>query len=189
MLKLKMIITSTRPGRKGPAVAQPFFDIAAVHPGFETELVDLAEMDLPLLDEPHHPRLQQYTKEHTKRWSALIDGADAFIFVLPEYNFSFPATVKNALDYLAKEWSYKPVGFISYGGMSGGLRAVDVLLPVIRAFKMVALVEGVHIAGFPKHFNAEGKFIADETMQKAMHTMLAELQRWAEALKPLREKK
>lgn len=189
MLKLKLIVTSTRPGRKGYAIAEAFLPIIKTNPAFETELVDLADLKLPVFDEPNHPRLKQYTKEHTKKWSAIIDDADAFIFVLPEYNYSAPGSVKNAMDFLSQEWAAKPLGFISYGGISGGLRAVDSMLQALRAFKIVSLPEGVHISMFPKYFNDDGKFETDEHMEKAAQGMLNELARWGEALKGMREKK
>lgn len=186
MLNLKVIITSTRPGRKGPAIAEAFMPVIKENTLFETQLVDLDSFQLPMLDEPNHPRFKQYTQDHTKRWSVVIDDADAFIFVLPEYNFSMPASVKNMIDFLSQEWAYKPVGFISYGGVSAGLRAVDNLVPVIRAMKMVAVIEGVHLAMFNKHFDAEGKFVVDDGMKKAAQGMMAELAKWAGALRTMR---
>src|SRR5947209_7654159 len=121
--KLEIIIASTRPGRVGLPVAQWFYQRAVAHGGFEVELVDLAEINLPFMDEPKHPRLRQYVHQHTRDWSAKVDSADAFVFVTPEYNFSFNAVLKNALDYLHWEWQYKPAGFVSYGGVSAGTRA------------------------------------------------------------------
>ncbi len=103
MYNLKIIVASTRPGRKGPALAIWIFDVAKKHTEFSVELLDLAEINLPFLDEPNHPRLQKYTKEHTKKWSATIAAADAFIFVTPEYNYGYPASLKNALDFLFNE--------------------------------------------------------------------------------------
>src|SRR5438067_873325 len=119
MTELKIIIASTREGRKGPAIASWIFDMAKQRSEFNTELLDLAETALPFLDEPNHPRLRQYTKEHTKNWSRIIDASEAFIFVMPEYNFGFNAPLKNAIDFLHNEWLYKPVGFVSYGGIAG----------------------------------------------------------------------
>ena len=118
--KLLIIISSTRPGRIGLPVANWFLEQAAAHGGFELELVDLYELDLPLLDEPNHPRLRQYTKEHTRAWSETVDGADAVVFVTAEYNHSFTAALKNAIDYLHNEWRHKPLGFVSYGGVAAG---------------------------------------------------------------------
>src|SRR5689334_4480755 len=119
-LKLQIVIASTRPGRVGAPVARWFHRRAEEHGGFDVELVDLAEVNLPLLDEPHHPRLRRYVHQHTQAWSARVEAADAFVFVTPEYNYGMPASLKNALDYLNQEWHYKPVGFVSYGGVSAG---------------------------------------------------------------------
>ena len=113
---------SRRP-RKGPAVAAWFEQVAREQGKFEVEPIDLKAVNLPLLDEPEHPRLRRYKHEHTKAWSATVQRADAFVFVTPEYNFSMPPSLVNAVDYLVHEWNYKPVGFVSYGGVSGGLRA------------------------------------------------------------------
>src|SRR3954467_897411 len=115
MLKLKIISATTRPGRKGPLVAAWITAIAKKYPDFEVELLDLGEINLPMMDEPLHPRLRKYQHEHTRKWSATIDDADAFVIVTAEYNFGMPAPLKNALDYLFQEWAYKPVGIVSYG--------------------------------------------------------------------------
>ncbi len=131
-MKLLVIIASTRPGRIGPTIADWFVGQATEHGGFDVEVADLAEIDLPLLDEPAHPATGKYVHQHTKDWSALVDSADAFVFVMPEYNHSYTAPLKNAIDYLNREWAYKPVGFVSYGGVSGGLRAVQAIKPVIE---------------------------------------------------------
>lgn len=118
---LQIVIGSTRPGRVGLPVAQWFSQRAREHAGFKVELVDLAEVNLPLLDEPNHPRLHQYTHEHTRAWSATVARGEAYVFVHPEYNYGLNAALKNAIDYLFGEWQYKAVGFVSYGGVSGGL--------------------------------------------------------------------
>jgi NAD(P)H-dependent FMN reductase len=113
MPKLHVILASTRPGRAGEPIAEWFVARAKAHGAFEVELVDLAEVDLPFMDEPNHPRLRRYTHEHTKAWSARVDAADAFVFVTPEYNYGFTAPLKNAIDFLHFEWQHKPVGFVS----------------------------------------------------------------------------
>jgi NAD(P)H-dependent FMN reductase len=115
------------------------------HGGFELDVAGLAEIELPFMDEPNHPRLRQYTHEHTKDWSRRVAAADAFVFVMPEYNHGFNAPLKNAIDYLVHEWSYKPVGLVSYGGIAGGTRAVQLLKPVLVGLKLVALPEAVYI--------------------------------------------
>src|SRR5690242_19682950 len=120
MPTLSVLITSTRPGRVGLPVARWFIARAEAHGGFTVRVDDLAEIRLPFLDEPRHPRLRQYEHQHTRDWSARVDAADAFAIVTPEYNSGLPATLKNALDFLNQEWRYKPVGFVSYGGVSAG---------------------------------------------------------------------
>src|SRR4051812_25288688 len=140
---LKIIIASTRPGRKGPAIAQWIYQRAKLNGSFDIEMIDLAEINLPFLDEPKHPNLQEYSHQHTKDWSKIISDADAFVFVTSKYNYGSPATLKNALDFLYKEWNYKPAAFVSYGGLSGGTRAVQQLRQVMAAQKMLLVNESV----------------------------------------------
>lgn len=184
-LKLHTVICSTRPTRIGPVVASWFQEIAAGHGQFDASLVDLKDFDLPVFDEPEHPRLQRYVHEHTKRWAASVSAADAFVFVTPEYNFGPPPALLNALNYLFLEWSYKPAAFVSYGGASGGMRSVQVGKLTLTALKMMPIPEAVAI---PMVWNsvADGKLTVPEGQTKAATAMLDELARWAEALKPLR---
>lgn len=188
MLNLKIIVASTRPGRQGPVIAEWVNETVKQHGGFDIEVLDLAVVNLPMMDEPHHPRMQMYTQEHTKQWSKTIDPADAFIIVTPEYNHGYPAPLKNALDHLYKEWNYKPVGFVSYGGLSGGTRSVQQLIQVVTAQKMVPLVEAVNIPFFSKHITDEENFMSNDVLDKSAKAMLNELTRWAEVLKPMRNK-
>ncbi len=189
MLNLKIITSTTRPSRKGPALARWIVELAEMQGAFDVELLDLAVINLPFLDEPHHPALHKYEHEHTKNWSSKIEPADAFIIVAAEYNYGYPAPLKNALDYLYKEWNYKPVAFVSYGGVSAGTRSVQQLKQVVAAQKMVPIVEIVNIPFFTKHINANGVFVADEILQKSAASMFTELIKWAEDLKVMREKK
>lgn len=188
MYKLKIIIVSTRPGRKGPAVAKWITERTSKHTEFEIEVLDLAEINLPFFDEPEHPRLQHYQHEHTKKWSATINGADAFLVVTPEYNFGYPATIKNALDFLYNEWNYKPVAFVSYGGIAAGTRCVQMLKQVVAAQKMVALVEAVNIPFFTKFLKEGDIFEPDEATEKSAESMIAELKKWSASLKEMRSK-
>jgi NAD(P)H-dependent FMN reductase len=183
--KLLIIISSTRPGRIGVPVANWFVEQAGAHAGFEVELIDLYELDLPLLDEPNHPRLRQYTKEHTKQWSATVDGADAVVFVTAEYNHSYTAALKNAIDYLHHEWRYKPVGFVSYGGVAVGTRAVQQLKQVVTALRMMPTSASVNIP-FVQQFLNDGVIEPNETMTQAVSDMLDELLAVQEALASLR---
>jgi NAD(P)H-dependent FMN reductase len=184
--KLHVIVASTRPGRRGLPIGQWAFDHAVEHGGFDVELVDLAEVALPFLDEPSHPRLRKYTHQHTKDWSAKIDAADAFVFVTPEYNYGMTAPLKNAIDYLHYEWQYKPVGFVSYGGLAGGTRAVQMLKQVVTALKMVPLVEAVPIPFFAQFFDDEDQFRPNEGLETSLTAMLNEMLRVESALRPLR---
>lgn len=186
MPKLQVFIASTRPGRVGPAVAEWFVERAREYGRFEIEVVDLAEINLPFMDEPNHPMLRRYTKEHTLRWSALVDSADAFVFVMPEYNYGFNAPLKNALDYLNWEWRYKPVGFVSYGGIAAGTRAVQMIKPVLTALKMMPMVEAVHIPFVRKFLSEDGRFEPNLELETGADAMLAELQKWTLAMQPLR---
>src|SRR3954454_2984720 len=155
MPTLAIVIGSTRPGPPGLPTADWSAGVARGHGGFDVEVADLAEIALPLLDEPHHPRLRQYTKPHTKAWSAIIDRADAVVVVTPEYNYVYPAVLKNAIDSLDEEWRDKPVGFVSYGGVAAGTRAVQQLKQVVTTLRMVPVVESVNIP-FHAQFLVDG---------------------------------
>jgi len=185
MPRLMIIVGSTRPGRAGLPITQWLLAQARTHGGFDIDLVDLAELNLPLLDEPHLPRLRQYTQQHTKDWSAIVEASDAFVFVTPEYNFGYPASVKNAIDYLHSEWHHKPVGFVSYGGVAAGTRAVQQLKQVVTTLRMLPVFESVNIPWHPQ-FIADGKFNATDVLDHAAKAMLDELARTEAALRPLR---
>lgn len=185
---LQVIIASTRPGRLGLPIGRWFADIASSHNGFDVELVDLAEIGLPFFDEPRHPRLGQYEHQHTREWSAVVSRADAFVFVTPEYNHGFPATLKNAIDFLHAEWLHKAVGFVSYGGVAAGTRSIQMLKPVLAAFKMVAVPEAVSIPFVSQHLGEDGSVLGTEAMRASAVAMLDELLRTASALGPLRRR-
>lgn len=182
---LQVIAASTRPGRKGITVARWVQQLAEQHSGFDVELVDLAEVALPMFDEPNHPRLQRYTHQHTKDWSDRVSRADAFVFVTPEYNHSFPAALKNALDYLSMEWADKPAAVVSYGGVSAGLRAATALKPVLAALRMVPVVEAISVPSFTQ-FLAGDAFEPNPELAAGGKAMLDELVRLTGALGALR---
>jgi NAD(P)H-dependent FMN reductase len=184
--RLLIVVASTRPGRVGPVVADWVRARAVAHGGFEVAVADLAAINLPLLDEPNHPRLDQYTQPHTTAWSATVDAADALIFVMPEYNHGYTAPLKNAIDYLYREWQHKPVGLVSYGGVVGGTRAVQQLKPVLAALRMVPMVEAVPIPYVQQYLSDEQRFLATDALDEAATAMLMALARWAAALRPLR---
>lgn len=185
MPTLLVIIASTRPGRVGGPVGDWFADQARDHAGFDVDVADLAELALPFLDEPNHPRLADYEHDHTKAWSERVTAADAVVMVTPEYNHSFPATLKNAIDFLHNEWKHKPVGFITYGGVSGGTRAMTALEPVVGAVGMVALPVAVNIP-FVFQFLDEGRFVPNEPTEKAAAALLDALASWHGTLSPRR---
>ncbi len=188
MPNLLIIIGSTRPGRVGLPVSQWFAERARQSGAFNVEIADLAEINLPFLDEPNHPRLHQYTKDHTKKWGALVDKADAFAMITPEYNFGMAAAIKNAIDFLFLEWQYKPVGFVSYGGVSAGTRAVQMAKQVVTTLKMMPVPEAVNIPFVMQYMDDEKHFQGNEALNLAANTLIAELATWEEALRPARQK-
>lgn len=187
MLTLQVIICSTRPGRAGPAIGAWMAEQARTHAQFSVELVDLADYRLPVYDEPDFPRSGTYEHEHTRRWSETVKRADAFVFVTPEYNFSTPAPLLNALTYLYHEWTYKPVAFTSYGGTSGGLRGVQMTKQVVTTLKMVPVQDAVTLTAVSRQIDKATKvFTPTEANDTAARAMLDELHRWAGVLKPMR---
>ncbi|ETK30543.1 NADPH-dependent FMN reductase [Microbispora sp. ATCC PTA-5024] len=188
MATLKIIVASTRPGRAGLPLGEWAREQAEAHGGFsKVEVIDLAEVNLPFMDEPNHPRLRQYTKRHTHEWSAAVDEADAFVFVTPEYNHGYNAVLKNALDYLHQEWQYKPVGLVSYGGVAAGTRAAQQLKQVLTALKLTPVYEAVAIPFVHQFIDEEGTVVANDNMITSAKAMFDELARQTEALRPLRE--
>jgi NAD(P)H-dependent FMN reductase len=187
MPRLMVIVASTRPGRVGRKVADWFVEQAVANAAFDIDVVDLAELALPFVDEPNHPTLRQYTKQHTLDWSAKVAAADAFVFVMPEYNFGFNAPLKNAIDFLFHEWHYKPVAFVSYGAVSGGLRAVQMMKQVVTAVKMFPVYEAVSIPFVRKRITESGAFEADDALAASAATMLTELHRVALGMNALRQ--
>ncbi len=184
--RLHVVICSTRPGRVGPTIAKWFQKFAAEHGKFESVLVDLADFNLPVYDEPKHPKMQQYEHEHTKKWSASVQAADAFVFVTPEYNHNSTPALINALNYVYNEWNYKPASFVSYAFISGGLPAVEAVKPLLTTLKIVPLVEQVVVPMYPQHINSANEFVANDIHTDSAKVMLDELLRWTNALKSLR---
>lgn len=185
--RLHIVICSTRPGRVGPSVARWFHAFAASHAKFDAQLIDLADFNLPLYDEPIHPAQQKYQHEHTKRWSESVAAADAYVFVTPEYNYSPPPTLVNALDFVYREWNYKPCGFVSYGGVSGGLRSVQAAKMQVTTLKMMPMMEGVTVPMVSNLIDDAGLFHSNELIDKSATTLLDELLRWTLGLKAMRE--
>ena len=182
---LQVITASTRPGRIGGPIAEWIAGTARHHGGFEVEEIDLRDVNLPAMDEATHPRLGTYEHAHTKEWAATIDRADAFLFVIPEYNFHAPPALVNALDFLFNEWGYKPAGLVSYGGVSAGLRSAESLKGMLAALKIVAIPEAVSIP-FAGTLVSDGSVEPNQQMRDGADAMLNELVRWEEALRGLR---
>jgi NAD(P)H-dependent FMN reductase len=186
MLKVAIIVGSTRPGRKADVVAQWVHDIAKKRDDVELEVVDIRDFDLPLLDEAMPPSRGQYTQPHTQAWSAKIDSFDAFVFVTPEYNHGPSGALKNAIDYLYREWNNKACGFVSYGG-AGGVRAVEQLRLVMGEL-LVADVRAQVALSITTDFERYTAFKPAAHHEKSVHTMLDQVIAWGGALKALRSK-
>jgi NAD(P)H-dependent FMN reductase len=189
MYKLKIITSTVRPGRKGPIVASWIAEKAKEFGGFEIEILELGDINLPLMNEANHPVMRKYEHDHTKKWSAQIDEADAFIFVTAEYDYNYPAPLRNALEYLLHEWSYKAAGIVSYGGVSAGTRAANSLKADLSTLRIVPLSESVNIPFFTQFINEEGVLVVNEITDKAAQTMLKELTRWTKGLQAIRNDK
>jgi NAD(P)H-dependent FMN reductase len=186
MLKIAIIIGSTRPGRNGEAVAKWVYDIAQKRTDAEFELVDIKDFDLPLLDEPMPPIIGQYSKPHTKAWAARIGSFDGYIFVTPEYNHSISGALKNAIDFLFREWNDKAAGFVSYGG-AGGVRAVEHLRLVLAEVQMATVRNQVLLSMFTD-FENFSVFKPADHHEKSVNGMFDQVLAWSGALKTLREK-
>lgn len=184
-MKLKIIIASNRPERLGDQIGAWITDYASQNTDFDIGVLDLAEINLPFLDEPHPPMMNQYTKKHTKQWSKSIDAADAFIVVTPEYNLTMPASLVNAVDYLNREWKRKPVGFVGYG-ITGAVRAIQAEKLLFTTLNMMPIPYIVTLIGVYKP--AVETYEVQEQHEKDARRMLNELYIWAEALKGLRDK-
>lgn len=182
---LGVIIASTRPGRIGKPIGEWFASAAQGEGTFEVRVLDLAEINLPFLDEPNHPRMQKYTKEHTFAWSRQVAACDAFVVVTAEYNYSPPAPLVNALDFLFVEWGNKPVGLVSYGGVSGGLRSASSLKEQFQALGMMCVQPAVTIP-FAAKLVEDGVFKASPEATESVAPMLEALEKYHGVLAPLR---
>jgi NAD(P)H-dependent FMN reductase len=185
VLKIAIIVGSTRPGRNGEAVAKWVHEHAKKRTDAEFELVDVKDFDLPLLDEPVPPSMGQYSKEHTKRWAAKINGFDAYVFVTPEYNHSTSGALKNAIDFIYKEWNNKAAGFVSYGS-AGGARAVE-HLRLIMAEMQVATVRAQVMFSLMTDFENFSTFKPAAQHESSLKTMLDQVVSWGTALKSVRK--
>lgn len=186
MHKILVILGTNRPNRNGRKVADWFVEFAARDKRFEFELIDLSELNLPWLDEPIPSKITtDYVHQHTRDWSKKVDDADGYIIITPEYNHSYPAVLKNALDYLYYEWGQKPIGFIGYGAQYG-YRAVEHLRQIAVKFKMAPLSHQVEIPIF-KQLNKDGEFVASDENVHQAEALLNQLDWWALALSNARK--
>jgi len=186
MLRIAIIIGSTRPGRNGEAVAKWVYEIAQKRTDAEFELVDIKDFNLPLLDESVSPIMGQYNKPHTKVWAAKIGSFDGYVFVTPEYNHGISGALKNAIDFLFREWNDKAAGFVSYGGASGA-RAVE-QLRLVLAEVQIATVRNQVLLSMYTDFESFSVFKPDSRKEGSVNEMLDQLTAWGSALKTLRKK-
>lgn len=184
MLRVAIIIGSTRPGRKGEVVARWVYDIASKRSDASFEVVDVAAFDLPLLDEALPPIMNQYSKPHTKAWAAKIATFDAFVFVTPEYNHSTSGALKNAIDFLYREWNDKAAAFVGYGG-AGGTRAVEHLRLVMGEIKVADVRAQVALSMYTD-FENFSTFKPRPQQVAAVNAMLDDLAAWGQALQTMR---
>ncbi|MCC6417612.1 MAG: NAD(P)H-dependent oxidoreductase [Gemmataceae bacterium] len=187
MLKLAIIIGSTRPGRVAEAVARWVYELAQKRGDAEFELVDIKEFDLPLLDEPIPPSQGKYSREHTKRWAARIDSFDGYVFVTPEYNHGISGALKNAIDFLYAEWNNKAAGFVGYGS-AGGVRAVE-HLRLVMAEVQVATVRAQVMLSLHDDFENYSVFKPRAFHEKTLGQVFDQLIAWSGAFGSLREQR
>jgi len=185
MLRIAVVTGSTRPGRNNLALADWVYRLSKERKDAEFELVDISDYNLPLLDEPMPPIFGQYSHDHTKVWAEKIVSFDAYVFVTPEYNHSISGALKNAIDYLYREWNNKAAGFVSYGGHSGGARAVE-HLRLVMAEVMVATVRAQFLLSLFTDFENFRIFRPNPQREKELHAMLDQLIAWGSALKGMR---
>jgi NAD(P)H-dependent FMN reductase len=185
MVKIGIIIGSTRPNRAGEAVGKWVYELSKKRSDAEFELIDLVDFNLPLLDEPYLPSMGKYSKDHTKAWAEKIAQFDGYIFVTPEYNHGTSGALKNAIDFLYKEWNNKAAGFVSYGSISGA-RAVE-SLRLIMAELQIADVRAQVMLSLFTDFENMTKFKPDPRHESEVDVLLDQLIPWSKALKTIRD--
>jgi len=184
LMRIAIVVGSTRPGRKAETVARWVQDLAAKREDALFELVDIAEYDLPLLDEPVPPSMGQYRNPHTKAWAEEVARYDGYIFVTPEYNHGTSAALKNALDYLYAEWNDKAAGFVGYGS-AGGVRAVEQLRLVAGELRM-ADVRAQVMLSLRDDFENFRDFHPRAHQEEAVVPLLDQVVSWSRALRTIR---
>ena len=185
MVRIAVVVGSTRPTRRSRRVAEWVLERATARGGADFEILDVADFNLPLLDEPWPPSLGRYEHEHTKIWARAVAAFDGFIFVTAEYNHSVPGALKNALDYLYAEWNNKAAGFVGYGS-AGGVRAVE-NLRLIASELQLATVRAQVALPFATEFRDYTEFIPSEAAEQQLSQLFDQLIAWSTALKTLRE--
>ncbi len=183
-MRIGIIVGSTRPGRKALEVANWVFKNASNRENATYEIVDIADFNLPLLDESVPPSRGQYEKEHTKKWASKIAELDGFVFVTPEYNHSTSGALKNAIDFVYGEWTNKAAGFVGYGSM-GGSRAIE-HLRLIMAECQVATVRSQVMLSLFTDFENFSTFKPAEVHTKSLNAMLEQLEKWTSAMRSIR---
>jgi NAD(P)H-dependent FMN reductase len=188
MVKVGIIVGSTRPGRHADAVANWVFEKGMKRGDAHFEVVDIKEFNLPLLDEPVPPSMGQYTQPHTKAWAKKVASFDAYIFVTPEYNHAPSAALKNAIDFVYAEWNNKAAGFVSYGASASGGRAVEQLRQVMGELQIADVRSQVLLSLFTdfENFSTFKPSVVHET---ALSTMFDQVIAWGGALKTVRAQK
>jgi NAD(P)H-dependent FMN reductase len=184
-LRIAVILGSTRPGRKGDQVAKWVIEQAKKRDDASYELLDLADFDLPHLDEEIPPSMAQYAHDHTKAWSEAISGFDGYVLVTPEYNRSPSGALKNALDFLYQEWNNKAVGFVSYGAQASGLRAVEHLRQIVGELQMADVRAAVGVS-LITDFEGFTTLKPIPHHEAPLNTMLDQLVSWSGALRGVR---
>lgn len=187
MVKIKVLLGSSRPGRFGNQPAEWLMRLAQAHQDAAFELVDLKELNLPFLDEPVPPIMGKFEQPHSKKWSQLISESDGFLFITPEYNHSYSAVLKNAIDFLAREWFYKPVGLVSYGADAGGARATEHLRAVTGYLRMYDLGEFISIPNYWSQLDQDGKFQPTPAQDENAQKLLLSLVLWAKLMREGRQ--
>jgi len=185
MLRIGVILGSTRPGRLGEQVADWVMERVEDRTDAQYELIDLIDHPLPHLDEPVPPSMGRYKHDHTRQWAEVIDGFDGFVVVTPEYNHSIPGVLKNAFDYLYAEWNNKAIGFVSYGS-AGGVRAVEHLRLIAGELQLADVRVAVSLP-FAAEFENHKTFSPSEGAASALDAMLEQLLPWTRSMQQLRQ--
>lgn len=186
-MRIAIIIGSTRPGRVGESVAKWVHEIASTRNDAQYDLIDIADQDLPLLDEKIPPSQGKYQQDHTKRWAEKIDSYDGFVFVTPEYNHGTSAALKNAIDFLFKEWNDKVAGFVGYGS-AGGVRAVEHLRLVMAEVRVADVRPQVELSLF-EDFEDSSRFKPRDFHEKKLHKVFDAVVSWGAALQGVRKRR